>query len=518
MYLGKGKDKITVRAMNSNSDLPADIEGGATPIFSISIEELPLAVFVTDKAGRIIAANRPVHDLFRYEFSSLVGQEVNTFFGAQRFRWSSENGIASTAADTRRSDGTTLPTRITRSPLPSGFELWTLQDETAQRDADRTNFAVEKQRWRALRDEALERLAGGVAHEFNNFLAVILLQADMIDLQITDTERVVERCEEIRSVAREAAAVAQQLLAFGRRQSMNPHPAVLNSVIEAVRGDVQEILGPLVDLRTDLAADLGVSFVDIDQVVQLVRILAANAADAMPDGGILTIRTENIARGGPLIHKTQSSGSYVQLEFADTGTGMDAKTVEHIFEPFFSTKKAGRASGLGLATVYGIVKQSKGYIWVTSDPNRGTSFRMQFPRIDEPRTVPTDGLQQQQLLGNTKPTVLLVDDDRSILALAANTLRRAGYSVIEADSGKSAIDKMNGHSGTLDLILVDHGIPDMSGSEIVRILVRMYPKAKVVYITGDPGKVDQAAFPGARILPKPFSLKTLLATASDILA
>jgi len=233
--------------------------------------------------------------------------------------------------------------------------------------------------------EALGRLAGGIAHDFNNFLAVIMLQNDLLNLQLPAGNPLRHRTEEMKQATAKAAAMVKQLLAVGRKQPLDPKPTEINLLIKEFAKNFSSVLPDNISIELNLSHDSGICFIDQQQTLQAMTSLAQNAVEAMPEGGKITIETSNISLDKTsILHRSQPEGSFVQISIQDNGSGMDAPTLESIFEPFFSNKKSSKSVGLGLATVYGFVKQSKGFIWVESEIERGTTFKVQFPRIDQP--------------------------------------------------------------------------------------------------------------------------------------
>lgn len=262
-----------------------------------------------------------------------------------------------------------------------------LQIRDATHEHESRHFADEVEKnWRLTQKiEALGRLAGGIAHDFNNFLAVMMLQNDMLNLQLPAGSPLRFRTEEMKKATTKAAAMVKQLLAVGRKQTLNPKPTAVTALVQEFAKTLSGFLPENIEVKAELGEDAGVCFVDQKQLVHSLFSLVENSRDAMPEGGTLTVKTEsvNLDRDS-VLHKSQPEGWFVQITVSDTGTGMDTATLESVFEPFFSTKSTAKGVGLGLATVYGFVKQSKGFIWVESELGRGTSFRIQFPRIDQP--------------------------------------------------------------------------------------------------------------------------------------
>lgn len=264
--------------------------------------------------------------------------------------------------------------------------VWgTQRDVTAEKSIAKRDSEDEKTARLTQKIEALGRLAGGIAHDFNNFLAVIVLQNDLLNLQLPANSPLRHRTEEMKKATDKAAAMVKKLLAIGRKQTLHPKPTEINAIINEFSNILPAVVSDKVKIEIETQPDAGICFIDQNQLLQSLINLAQNAGEAMPGGGALRIATSHVVLDrDSVLHKSQSEGSFVQITVADTGAGMDAATLESAFEPFFSTKKSTRGVGLGLATVYGFVKQSKGFIWVESEEGKGTSFKIQFPRIDQP--------------------------------------------------------------------------------------------------------------------------------------
>ncbi len=470
------------------------------------VELSPLPCVLTDNDLRIMAANSEAVELIGVQ--GAVGNALSSFVSSiDEFNAALANGHADIEINSR---DVALTAEIFARQLPGKGWLIAINDITERRRAERTQFASDKQKWKIQRTEALERLAGGIAHEFNNYLAVILLQTDMINLHLPDDDPIANRVNEIKAVANDAASVVRQLLAFGRRQSMNPAPLVLNALFAAIERDLKALVGGGVAVEFELDPELGVCFVDQGQLMQAMMYLTIHAREKMPEGGRIIFRTTNIAKGGPLIHRTQSSGSYIQIEISHTGTGIDARNTDNIFEPFFSTKGAKENTGLALSTVYGIVKQSGGYIWVSSPPNSETTFKIQFPRIDEPRSFRSDSSSEPAA------TILLIDDERAVRRVAAEALRGAGYRVIEASSGEEAVELARTLSESFQVILADYSMPHMNGEEASRQVKDHHKDAKVIFMSGDPASLPATSRSG--MLSKPFSVRTLVERVSEALS
>ncbi len=357
--------------------------------------------------------------------------------------------------------------------------------------------------------EAIGQLAGGVAHDFNNLLTVICGYGDLM-LRVPglgEAER--EYAREILEAARRASQLTRQLLAFGRRQTLQMRTLSLNKVV----GDLEKMLGRLigedVEMRTVCAADLGLVKADPGQIGQVIMNLVVNARDAMPEGGRLTIGTAN-------------HGSEVMLSVSDTGIGMDSETAARVFEPFYTTKEVGKGTGLGLAMAYGIVKQSGGDIRVESEPGLGTTFRIFLPRLDSaaaeqmPEPVPFE-LRH----GHGRETILVLEDEAPLRSLIRQVLRNAGHEVLDTDDPEQAIKMCESHPGEIALLITDMVLPKMSGTQVAERVRELRPETRIMYTTGYSGR---AAMPngahrnGMDLFEKPFTPETLVAKVRAVLA
>ncbi len=381
---------------------------------------------------------------------------------------------------------------------------------------------LEAQFRHAQKMEAVGRLAGGVAHDFNNMLTVINGYAEMFLRRMKPDDPSKPEIEAIRQAGERAASLTQQLLAFSRRQVVAPQVLSLNAVVSRTDKMLRRLIGEDVDLVTILAPALGPVRVDPGQMEQVIMNLAVNARDAMPKGGKLTIETGNV-----LIDESYARehvvavppGPYVMLAVSDTGCGMDAETRSHVFEPFFTTKGQGKGTGLGLSTVYGIVKQNEGYIWVYSEPGRGTTFKIYFPRTAETSGA-VAGRDEPALEEGGGETILLVEDDPAVRAFSARSLRGHGYTVLEAKDGEGALSLCDEHEGPIHLMVTDVVMPGMSGPDLAQRLALVCPKVKVLYVSGytDNAIVHHGVLDaGIAFLQKPFSAGGLLRKVRETL-
>jgi len=373
--------------------------------------------------------------------------------------------------------------------------------------------ALEMQLLQAQKMEAVGLLAGGVAHDFNNVLTAIGGYAELVreDLPGEDARR--HDVEEILRATERAATLTRQLLAFSRRQVLAPRVLDLNGVVAGVDNMLRRLIGADVELRTALAPELGAVRADPGQLEQVIMNLVVNARDAMPRGGKLTLETANaeLDESYALEHPAVVAGPYVMLAVSDSGVGMDAATQARVFEPFFTTKEKGKGTGLGLATVYGIVKQSGGNIWLYSEPGRGTTFKIYLPRVDQPPEQPA-AAPAPRAAPRGSETVLLVEDDEAVRALARKMLAAHGYTVLAAASGAEALKLAADHTGPIHLLVTDVVLPGMSGRELATRFQSVRPGLKVLYTSGytDDAVVHHGVLdPGIAFLQKPFTSGTL---------
>ena len=381
---------------------------------------------------------------------------------------------------------------------------------------------LELQLVQAQRLESVGRLAGGIAHDFNNLLTAILGNSELALDALPPNHAARADVAEIAKAADRASALTRQLLAFARKQIIEPQVIDLNQLILEMDALLRRLIGEHIDLVTLPAPDLGRVKADPSQIEQVVINLAVNARDAMPAGGKLTIETSNVVVGEDYAyqHITISPGNYVMLAVSDTGVGMDERTLDQAFEPFFTTKEKGRGTGLGLAMCYGIVKQHGGYIWAYSEPEHGSTFKIYLPYVDaQPDARPAEPAPGATPRGTE--TILLVEDEPAVRALAARTLRERGYVVIEAPQGDAALAQAADHTGgTIDLLLTDVVMPGMSGKLLAEAILRQFPTIRVLYISGytDNALTHQGQLdPGVLFLPKPFSPATLVRKVREVL-
>ena len=413
----------------------------------------------------------------------------------------------------RRRDGSEFPALLDITAVFDGtgrlqYYAFNLQDLTPQK-------RTEEQARQAQKMDAVGRLAGGIAHDFNNMLMIIIGFADFLLGALPEQDPRHADADEVRKAAERAAALTRQLLTFGRQQVVEPTPIDLNRTIRGIEGMVRPLVGERIELRVELAPHLGIIRGDQGQLEQVLMNLALNARDAMPEGGRLTVRTQNAhyAEGEAIraVGFDVPPGGYVLLTVSDSGVGMDEETRSRIFEPFFTTKSTAQNSGLGLATVYGIVTQSGGHLWVESAPGEGATFRLLFPEIKGARPASPSEARGAPV-GGTE-TVLVVEDEESVRSLAARVLADAGYTVRQARHGVEALDVLARGGERISLVITDVVMPEMGGRELGDEIARRHPGLPVLYISGytdNDGFRARLDETGKRLLQKPFAPESLV--------
>jgi PAS domain S-box-containing protein len=489
------------------------------------IERAPLGIYRTTPEGRLLAANPTLAKMLGYERpAELLGQDVaHVLYPSPEVRARVLSPLRqhedwATETEWKRKDGRSVAVRLNvHAVRGSAGEIECFEglaeDVTEQR-------SLEAQFRQAQRLEAVGRLAGGVAHDFNNILTAISGYSELLlaDLSADDPKR--EDVTEIRAAARRAAALTRQLLAFGRKQVLEVKVLDLNAVVQTLERMLRRLMGEDVRLELALSEGLGAVQADPAQLEQVIMNLAVNARDAMPAGGHLTIETANVVLDElyARTHQGAKPGQYVMLALSDTGIGMDRETQSHIFEPFFTTKDPSKGTGLGLATVYGIVKQSGGNIWVYSEPERGATFRLYLPRVDEQPDDP--GQLAVPPAAGGHETVLLAEDDASVREAVARSLEQKGYRVLRASGGRMALDVARAHTGKIALLVTDLVMPEMTGGEVALALLAQRPDLRVIYMSGyaDEAVVRHGVLEkGLRYLQKPFSAEELARKVREVL-
>ena len=370
--------------------------------------------------------------------------------------------------------------------------------------------------------QAIGRLAGGVAHDFNNVLTIVMGYAQqLVESKNPTAESVHNGASQIITASNRAASLTRQLLAFGRKQVLQPSTLNLNSIIVDVDKMLRRLIPENVEIITTPSPKLGAVKADLGQMEQVLLNLVINARDAMPDGGTLTIETANVELDEAYAreHAGVRSGSYVMLAVSDTGLGMDAQTLAHIFEPFFTTKEVGKGSGMGLATVYGVVQQSGGHVWVYSEPGQGSTFEVYLPRVEDAVQGAVKAPSSEPAIRGNE-TILVAEDDRQVRDLTVAILKACGYLVLELENALEADRMCLQHQGHIDLLLTDVVMRDMSGPDLARRMRQLRPRTKVLFMSGytDNAIVHQGVLdPGIAFLAKPFTPSVLAGKVRQVL-
>jgi two-component system, cell cycle sensor histidine kinase and response regulator CckA len=426
----------------------------------------------------------------------------------------------------RRKDGEWRTMESTRSPVRNERgEIENVvivsRDITERKQAEELLRRRDEQLRQAQKMEAVGRLSGGIAHDFNNLLGVIIGYSESIEYRLAPNDPIRKSAEEIRKAGERAASLTHQLLAFSRQQILQPQILDLNALVTDMGKMLRRVIGMHIELTTKLSTDLGQVKAEQSQIEQVIVNLVVNARDAMPEGGKLLIETSNLevnealASGMPFLQP----GPYVLLTVRDSGIGMQPETQRHIFEPFFTTKGPGKGTGLGLATVYGVVKQSGGSVTVDSELGKGSTFKIFLPKTHESIAAPTPDKPSAKISMGTG-TILLVDDEEALLNLTSERLTECGYTVLPARDGIHALEIARSFSGSIHLLLTDIMMPRMGGLALARSMSELRPAIRVVFMTGHAereGSDRETLFSGAESIQKPFSNEQLIRVVGQML-
>ena len=473
------------------------------------IEEAPHAICRCTSAGNLLQVNRAMQEMLGYSESELLMRNLQTeifanpeqytaFVARLRGRPSCHGFETHWLRQTREVVTISLSGRAV---CDAGGRIFYL-DFFAENIGERKQ--LEEQFRQAQKMQAVGQLAGGIAHDFNNLLTVILGHAELIDGALLNHEAARARLKEIKEAAERATGLTGQLLAFSRRQVLQTKVVDLNTVVGNMNQMLARLIGRNIELSFIPQPGLWPVKLDPGQIAQVLMNLAVNARDAMPDGGRLTITTKNVPQQHPGANGA-GPAEYVLVTVRDTGHGMDETTKARIFEPFFTTKEAGKGTGLGLAVVYGIVKQSGGQVRVESNPNQGTVFEIFLPRAEGAAESATEKVREE--IPGGSETILLVDDDKSVRGMIAEFLKNRGYRVLVAQDGADAIQVAES-SGKFDLLLSDLTMPNIGGRELARKLKERQPGLKTILMSGNP-EAHESAVGYPRFMQKPFSMHEL---------
>jgi PAS domain S-box-containing protein len=463
-------------------------------------------VFAMDYEGRVIFMNPSAEKLLGWTQSELFGKNIH-----EHIHYQKEDGAPYLFTDCPmfklmrsverepvqveddkfiRRNGEFFPVAYIASPIISNGQVigsvQSFQDITERKQTEAALREAESRQRQSQKMEAVGQLAGGIAHDFNNLLTVITGYSDLSLRSLEKNKPLHRNISEISRAANRAASLTRQLLAFSRKQMLQPKILDLNNIVADMDKMLQRLIGEDIDLLTVLDPALGLVKADPGQIEQVLLNLAVNARDAMPKGGKLTIETSNVIMDEAIVSRYTSvkSGPHVMLTVTDTGCGMDARTQEQVFEPFFTTKEVGKGTGLGLSTVYGIVKQSDGSVWVKSEVGHGTTFMIYLPRVNKQATAISADEHAALSLSRGTETVLLVEDETQVRELARQLLETEGYTVLESVNGEEALAICERSQVNINLLLTDVVMPQMSGRELAERLMPTHPQLRVLYMSG----------------------------------
>ena len=492
------------------------------------IENLPLGVYRSTPDGRVLMANPALLRMLGYDswqelaFRNVEGEGFEAGYPRSAFREQieREGEARGLEAAWKRRDGSVIFVRESARAFRADDGRVLYYDGIVEDVTERRR--LEEQLRQAQKMEAVGRLASGVAHDFNNLLTIIMGYSDLLLERVSLPDGMRSPVKEIEKAADQAASLTRQLLAFTRKQVLQPHIVDLNSLLTNVDKMLRRMIGKNIELVTHLPSGLGRVNADPGQIEQVITNLAVHARDAMPQGGQLTLEAANVELDSSYASSQESvlPGHYVMIAVSDTGIGMDAETRARILQPFFPAKQRGEGMGLGLATLYGIVRQSEGHIWVYSEPGKGTTFKVYLPRIDQaveviaPTQVPVDDLSRGS------ETILLAEDEEAVCSLVRGVLESRGYDVLETKGANDALEIGERHKKHIHLLLTDVVMPQMSGRELAEHLAPLHPETKVLYMSGyaDHAVVQHGLLdPGTVFLQKPFTPDALTLKVREVL-
>jgi two-component system, cell cycle sensor histidine kinase and response regulator CckA len=494
--------------------------------FRSLVEGAPYGIYRAAADGQFLRVNPALERLLKYaDATELLHTNLRTgvFRNSADFDrlvelLGSQGEFKDVEVEWKRKDQKPITVRCSGRHLNESFQANSIFEVFAEDVTERR--ALEKQLSMAAKMEAVGRLSGGIAHDFNNLLGVIIGYSQVLRRKLDPNSPLKEHAEEVEKAANRAVSLTRQLLAFSRQQILTLAVVDLNSLVTDMQKMLPRLIGEDIAIDIDLDPSLGRIKADQGQIEQVIMNLAVNARDAMPDGGKFQIETGNrdLDELYANEHPGAKPGRYVMLAMTDSGAGMNAQTLAHIFEPFFTTKEVGKGTGLGLATVYGIVKQSGGYIWVDSSPGIGSSFQIYLPRVEESVSKSTSDAPTDNLRGSE--TIMLVEDADALRKLAHSFLADHGFNVIVASNGEEALHVAEKHGRPIDLLVTDVVMPGMNGRALADRLLAKQPELKVLYISGytdsfiaGHGVLEEGTF----LLHKPFTEEVLIRKVRDVL-
>ncbi len=473
-----------------------------------------------------LAVNDRICEMTGYTQDELIGQNARVLYpsdddfeyvGREKYRQISEHGTGTVETRWKRKDGRLVDVLMSSTPInPQDLEAgvtFTALDITQRKQAEKEKEQLQAQLMQSQKMESVGRLAGGVAHDFNNMLGVIMGHTELSMMEVQPTAPLYANLLEIQKAAQRSADLTRQLLAFARKQTIAPKVLNLNDTVAGMHNMLKRLIGEDVELSWMPGEALWLTKFDPTQVHQILANLLINARDAIDGVGKVTIETGNACFDTDYCtyHPGTSCGDFVMLAVSDDGSGMDHETQKHIFEPFFTTKEVGRGTGLGLATVYGIVKQNDGFIQVYSEPHKGTTFKIYLPRFEEMALETAPPTTDDTTRGRGE-TVLVVEDETAILNMGKTMLERLGYAVLTADTPAEALAAVEFHGGKIDLLITDLIMPEMNGRDLEERIKEVVPGLKSLFMSGYSANVIAhrgILEDGVQFIQKPFSIKDL---------
>ncbi len=498
------------------------------------IENSPVAISVITREGAITRINREFTHLFGYTFEEISGRNIIELLvppdleaQAQHLQSQITKGERIHIETTRQSkSGEIIDVAIAGSPLFMDNTLIAIQlvysNITDRKQAQTEKAWLEAQLMHSQKMEAIGILAGGIAHDFNNILGAIIGFGQMTLMDAENGTLNIHGLKQILKSAERAKHLVKQILTFSRRMTPELSSQQLNKVIQQTVALLERTLPKMVSIETSFCPDLYPIHADPVQLEQVLVNIGTNAADAMPDGGMLSIRTENIQFADNENHASlldMPAGRYVLLTAADTGFGMNEKTIKHIYDPFFTTKPAGKGTGLGLATVFGIVKSHSGHIFCKSVPGKGTSFQIYFPAIVGTPKVPAATVLPD-VIQRGRETILLVDDDPSIREFGQELLARYGYRILLAESGEDAVSQFSVHFNDIDMVILDLGMPGMGGYRCLKEMLKIDVTARILIVSGygSVSEFQKSLTSGAKgFICKPYRIEEMLSAIRKVM-
>jgi len=530
---GTPGDSRTLVLNRSRGEEASEALRAAEVRFARFFNNTPIAIASLDTDGRVLRTNAPFLKLFGAVDTSDEGSKLQDYV-AESGKEELTRSLDAAAHGITEIAPVDIPLSEGSDPRSATFYVSAVQEGEGDGEAAIV-YALETTQQRALEEQfaqsqkmqAIGQLAGGVAHDFNNVLTAIIGFSDLLLASHRPTDPSFQDIMNIKQNANRAAGLVRQLLAFSRRQTLRPQKLALNDVLADLSILLDRLLGEKVELQVIHGRDLWPVMADLNQLEQVIVNLAVNAGDAMSDGGRLTIRTSNVSQDASTKFENTRGmppGEYTLIEVEDTGHGIPAEIMEKIFDPFFSTKEVGKGTGLGLSTVYGIVKQTGGFIFCTSEVEHGTTFRIFLPRhipeVEEVKKVVSDPEKEKLADLTGSASILLVEDEEAVRAFAARALASRGYTVHEAGSGTEALEVMEETDGKIDLVVSDVVMPEMDGPSLLVELRKTRPDLKIIFVSGYAEDAFEENLPEDEkffFLPKPFTLKQLATTVKDVL-